>query len=162
MAQAALHHVERHAFSQASVMRPAVFFAAAVAVGVLILSCMSWRSWRAFALAVFGGTVRVISSKADRYACPHYQEMGCLLDAFEKTCEEGEDMSELLGMHGTESVWMCCCPMPYQKCRKEDRSRSCDLAFRDIILPLGTRDVNKTLLRSSLLEVRGRHWAQRT
>ncbi|CAE8584117.1 unnamed protein product, partial [Polarella glacialis] len=94
--------------------------------------------------------------QADRYACPHYQEMGCLLDAFEKTCEEGEDMSELLGMHGTESVWMCCCPMPYQKCRKEDRSRSCDLAFRDIILPLGTRDVNKTLLRSSLLEVRGR------
>jgi len=66
-----------------------------------------------------------IADKASRMACPHYQQMQCLLDISEKACEPDEEPLPLLDYEAVEGVWLCCCPEPYKPCAKEEMNEVC-------------------------------------
>merc|ERR1712232_1543348 len=69
--------------------------------------------------------VAAIESKEARTACPYYQNMQCLLDISEKACEPDESPIELLQWNAQESIWLCCCPLPYKACKKEEMDTKC-------------------------------------
>eukprot|EP00418_Pyrodinium_bahamense_P008328 CAMPEP_0179110336 /NCGR_PEP_ID=MMETSP0796-20121207/51488_1 /TAXON_ID=73915 /ORGANISM="Pyrodinium bahamense, Strain pbaha01" /LENGTH=203 /DNA_ID=CAMNT_0020808465 /DNA_START=92 /DNA_END=703 /DNA_ORIENTATION=- len=96
-----------------------------------------------------------IASEAERKACPFYQQMTCLLDVMEKACEPDEGPPHgLIAKGSTESAWMCCCPMPYEACKKAERAGSCDAAFGRFVEPLGPSST-ATDIREALQRVRG-------
>merc|ERR1719386_203954 len=79
-----------------------------------------------------------------RIRCPHWQNMGCLLDTLERACgspedEEPEDEQstiKLIRKHARESAWMCCCPEPYKACKHGDMVSACTSAMHTHISPL--------------------------
>eukprot|EP00746_Dinoflagellata_sp_MGD_P014453 gnl/MRDRNA2_/MRDRNA2_131675_c0_seq1.p1 gnl/MRDRNA2_/MRDRNA2_131675_c0~~gnl/MRDRNA2_/MRDRNA2_131675_c0_seq1.p1 ORF type:complete len:211 (-),score=34.16 gnl/MRDRNA2_/MRDRNA2_131675_c0_seq1:109-741(-) len=95
-----------------------------------------------FILFAFSSNIReaygreLIASRVDRGQCPHWQHMGCILDTLEKACEpDGGDIPTLVEKTQTESVWMCCCPKPYQACPKNQRNGVCHSAMMEHIEP---------------------------
>merc|ERR1719512_75122 len=49
-----------------------------------------------------------------------------MLDIAEKTCEPDEgSVLRLLERQETESVWLCCCPYPYEPCNKNEMNDHC-------------------------------------
>mmetsp|Transcript_36349 Transcript_36349/g.73269 ORF Transcript_36349/g.73269 Transcript_36349/m.73269 type:complete len:235 (-) Transcript_36349:935-1639(-) len=96
-----------------------------------------------------------IASEEERKACPHYQQMTCFLDVFEKACEEDEAPPyELIKKDATESAWLCCCPLPYKKCTEAERNGVCATAFAKFLEPLGENSKDDAI-RDGLQQVRG-------
>ena len=62
------------------------------------------------------------ASTAAREMCPHWNAMGCLLDATARTCFSSSSSSNRAGRphfilpNAKDSVWVCCCPEPYTPC----------------------------------------------
>jgi len=83
------------------------------------------------ATLALGAHAAPIHSKAERRACPYYQHATCLLDIAEKACEPDEEPLSLLDWGARESVWLCCCPLPYQPCKPEEMSRDCKSAVKE-------------------------------
>lgn len=79
-----------------------------------------------------GSSGKLIAVMSSRKKCKHWQQMGCLLDAFEKACgdEPASSASGLMKKTSTESIWMCCCPTPYKACDKSERVAACDTAMK--------------------------------
>jgi len=86
-------------------------------------------------LGVFTPT-RMIAPRKERTACPHWQAMGCLGDSLEKLCEGDTKAAELLKPTAQESVWMCCCPSPYEPCEASQRDKTCHNAMISLFDPL--------------------------
>merc|ERR1712107_269559 len=86
--------------------------------------------------------------------------MGCFLDVLEKNCDDGAESIKATGPTEAESLWMCCCPLPYEGCVREDRFEGCDDALFKYVLPLsrlGLGPASISLLpqlRLALLDVR--------
>ena len=108
---------------------------------------------------VYGAPTTLRGSKQQRESCPHWNQMGCFLDAFEKVCGDADQMEldahpSLLDPYGEESLYMCCCPKPYLPCTQQERSVGCDAAFGQHIASLGPTP-KRRLLRDALQRVRG-------
>jgi hypothetical protein len=59
---------------------------------------------------------------SDRIFCPQKETFGCLIDVLEKICTGDKSC---LQRNNDESVWLCCCPKPYQKCSKNSMDPTC-------------------------------------
>eukprot|EP00927_Polykrikos_kofoidii_P011467 TRINITY_DN14877_c0_g1_i1.p1 TRINITY_DN14877_c0_g1~~TRINITY_DN14877_c0_g1_i1.p1 ORF type:complete len:205 (-),score=34.55 TRINITY_DN14877_c0_g1_i1:76-690(-) len=78
-----------------------------------------------FLARCFFGEANAIADVTRRKACPHYQQMQCLLDISEKACEPDEEPLPLLDWNERESVWLCCCPLPYKPCKADQMDQVC-------------------------------------
>lgn len=95
----------------------------------------------------------IIHSPTERHACPHYQQIGCLSDTLEKACLSDEELSFTMKTE-VESVWMCCCPRPYQACSREERSKTCDDAmFKHMAAVEGSE--NRVQIQKAIQATRG-------
>ena len=101
----------------------------ATVISALVLLC-----------AASAAAINIQGSAEDRRSCPHFQHIGCISDVLEKACENEFTLDAL----ETESVWMCCCPRPYQPCSLADRDSTCDKALHKFLRPAkeGGTDLN--------------------
>mmetsp|Transcript_57624 Transcript_57624/g.134891 ORF Transcript_57624/g.134891 Transcript_57624/m.134891 type:complete len:214 (-) Transcript_57624:19-660(-) len=100
-----------------------------------------------------------IASQEARRDCVHWQQAGCLLDVFEKTCDDGGASSAwpFLDKHKEESVWLCCCPLPYKPCKRSAQVDACVDSMAVHIQPVfeqGKREGNAPQLRKAIQAVR--------
>mmetsp|Transcript_47858 Transcript_47858/g.113722 ORF Transcript_47858/g.113722 Transcript_47858/m.113722 type:complete len:204 (+) Transcript_47858:104-715(+) len=104
----------------------------------------------------FVGAAVDIASEEARRQCVHWQHMSCLLDVFEKTCDEGDDASGFLDYKAEESVWLCCCPLPYKACHRSAQNEACVASMEKHMKPLAAQDTQASLvdLRYALQSVR--------
>jgi len=93
-----------------------------------------------------GNAARGIASKVDRHACKYYQQMMCLLDISEKVCEPDEQPLPLLEWAQPESVWLCCCPLPYKACGKSEMSDVCLTAVEKYLSKATVKDKRGMML----------------
>jgi len=93
----------------------------------------------------------------ERQACPHWQTVGCLSDTLEKLCEadsagsSDESSRALLKPDTPESVWLCCCPKPYEPCTAAQRSSKCDAVLHESFKGLaGSIATNRAVIEGVL------------
>jgi hypothetical protein len=96
---------------------------------------------------------QMIFSPEERRSCPLFQQIGCVSDVLEKACEPDEDAG-FVEKTGVESIWMCCCPMPYMKCARSARHAGCDAALKKYVEPLN-RNSDGAEIRKAVQRVRG-------
>jgi len=86
--------------------------------------------------AACGTFALALAPMQERRACPHWQHMACLLDTAEKQCSSDGSGLEVLSWTQAESVWMCCCPLPYQSCDWSGLVQPCYAAVVEHLGPL--------------------------
>merc|ERR1719443_772912 len=97
-----------------------------------------------------GGTEEGKRRRAQRVACPRYQQSGCILDQLEKAC--GGEADEMMKPSAFENVWMCCCPEPYVQCEREAADAKCVSTIQGLTKEKPKLDQNGLLeLRRELL-----------
>mmetsp|Transcript_47613 Transcript_47613/g.101919 ORF Transcript_47613/g.101919 Transcript_47613/m.101919 type:complete len:220 (-) Transcript_47613:48-707(-) len=113
-------------------------------------------NWTLLLVAVLnlidGAKAAIIADQEARKACPHYQQMQCMLDISEKACEPDEDPLPLVQWHAQESVWLCCCPLPYKPCHVSAMDKTC---MSSVQKHLATTATSRPLLVEGLQRVRG-------
>eukprot|EP00927_Polykrikos_kofoidii_P039205 TRINITY_DN33635_c0_g1_i1.p1 TRINITY_DN33635_c0_g1~~TRINITY_DN33635_c0_g1_i1.p1 ORF type:complete len:742 (-),score=84.95 TRINITY_DN33635_c0_g1_i1:78-2303(-) len=85
--------------------------------------------------AIISTNVTGLASVEKRRGCQFWTHMGCLLDSLEKLCT-GTEAHDLLMPSSYESVWMCCCPQPYQACDEIAFDHDCRSALSTFVGPL--------------------------
>jgi len=104
-------------------------------------------------LVVHPAFSKMISSLAGRESCRHYQHIGCLSDTLEKACMS-DTSTAFVGKTAVESVWLCCCPKPYQACAKTERDAKCDAALVKFMGPL-EKSQNRVQIQAGIQSARG-------
>ena len=91
----------------------------------------------------------VVGTAAERRTCPQFQSMSCLTDLMEKICE---NELEILGKDVEESVWMCCCPLPYTHCDASEWKKNavCGASMRKHVEPLDPDDRSADAVRAAM------------
>merc|ERR1712166_824484 len=97
---------------------------------------------------------QIFRERAQNASRVHFSSKSAASAILSKACEPDEEPTFLEKL-GLESVYMCCCPLPYAPCKKAERSKTCDAA---LATHLAEGVVNKENAVEKLQMVRADMW----